>query len=319
MYFLGGTEPYYVDKLAKLLEDKALTPSEAAFNKAVFYGNETNAGKLLNELRSFPMMAARRLVVLKEAQKLGKEEWEKLVPYLEKPVDSTVFVMVFRDKGLDGRLKAAKAIEKNSKKFESKALYENQIPAWIQGHIESRGYSVEPEALRALSTYLGTGLALIESELEKIFIVLQGDKSTVVSKQVVFDMINVDKDFNVFELVNSLGVRDHVKSHFIISQMMRNTKENPPVFVLSQVYSFYAKLMKLQALKLTSEFEVAKAIGVANFIARQYVTAMRNYTSREVYRNMTYALEADLYLKGVYTTHMSDEHVMKTLVFKVLN
>ena len=38
-----------------------------------------------------------------------------------------------------------------------------------------------------------------------------------------------------------------------------------------------------------------------------------------LYRNLTYVLEADLYLKGVQGTHMSDEHVMKTLVYKLLN
>lgn len=319
MYYLAGTEPYFVDKLTKLLEDKALTPAEASFNKAVFYGSDATAGKLLGELRSFPMMAPRRLVVLKEAQKMGKTEWEKLQPYLEKPVDSTVFVIAFKDKGMDGRSKAYKAIEKNSKVFVSKALYENQIPDWIQRHVDSRGYTLQPDALRVLSTYLGTNLALIESELEKIFIVLQGDKSKDVTTKVVYDMINIDKDFNVFELMNSLGARDHAKSHFIINQMMRNVKENPPVLILSQVYQFYAKLLKLQALKLTNDFEVAKALGIHNFVAKQYVSALRKYNGRELYRNLTYALEADLYLKGVYTTHMSDEHVMKTLIFKLLN
>jgi DNA polymerase-3 subunit delta len=319
MYFLAGTEPYFIDKLTKLLEDKVLNPSEAAFNKSVFFGHEATASKLIGELRSFPMMSQRRLVVLKEAQKLNKNEWEKLIPYLEKPVDSTVFVIAFKDKGLDGRTKAAKAIEKNATVFNCKQLYENQIPDWIQKHCESRGYKIQPEALRILSTYLGTGLSLIESELEKIFIVLQGENSKEVTNRIVYEMINVDKDFNVFELMNSLGARDHSKSHYIINQMMRNVKENPPVMVLGQIYQFYAKLLRLQAMKLSSDFEISKALGIHQFIAKQYTTAVRNYNQRDLMRNLTHALEADLYLKGVSPTHMSDEHVMKTLVFKLLN
>lgn len=319
MYYLGGNEPYFIDKLAKLLEDKVLNPGEDAFNKAVIYGSDATAGKLLGELRSFPMMAERRLVVLREAQKMGKTDWDKLQPYLDNPVASTVFVMTFKGKELDGRSKTYKSIEKNGIVFKSKALYDNQIPDWIRNYTENRGYKLQPEAQRILGTYLGTNLGLIESELEKIFITLKADGAQDVTKDIVYDMINVDKDFNVFELMNSLGERDHVKSHFIINQMMRNVKENPPVLIVFQLYQFYSKLLRLQSLKLSRDFDIAKALGIHTFVAKQYVVAVRNYNSRELYRNLTYVLEADLYLKGVQGTHMSDEHVMKTLVYKLLN
>jgi hypothetical protein len=39
----------------------------------------------------------------------------------------------------------------------------------------------------------------------------------------------------------------------------------------------------------------------------------------ELYRNLAHILEADLYLKGIQSTHMGDEHVMKTLIYKLLN
>ncbi len=319
IYYLGGTEPYYVDKLSRLLEDRVLGPGEDAFNKSVMYGAETKAGKLLGELRSFPMMANRRLVVLKEAQALGKNEWDALLSYFEKPVGSTVFVMTFKGKELDGRSKLFKAIEKNGIVFKSKALYDNQIPAWIQDYCSLRGYQLAPDATRILSTYLGTNLALIESELEKIFLYMASDTSKMVSSAIVFEMINVDKDFNVFELMNSLGARDHAKSHWIVTHMMRNVKDNPPVLIVYQLFQFFSKLMRLQSRKLSKPAEIAAELKIHEFIARQYVDALRNYQSRELYRNMTHVLEADLFLKGVQSTHMSDEHVMKTMIYKLLN
>jgi DNA polymerase-3 subunit delta len=319
VYYLGGTEPYFVDKLSKMLEDRVLNPGEEAFNKSVMYGAETKAGKLLGELRSFPMMANRRLVVLKEAQALGKGEWDSLQTYFDNPVSSTVFVMTFKGKELDGRSKLYKSIEKNGVVFKSKALYENQIPSWIQDYCGHKGYQLAPDAQRILSTYLGTNLALIESELEKIFLYMASDTSKFISPAIVFEMINVDKDFNVFELMNSLGARDHGKSHWIITHMMRNAKDNPPVLIVYQLFQFYSKLLRLQSRKLTKPAEVAAELKIHEFIARQYVDAMRHYNSRELTRNLTYVLEADLFLKGVQGTHMSDEHVMKTLIYKLLN
>ena len=319
VYYLGGNEPYFVDKLSKLIEEKSLNPGEEAFNKAVMYGVEASAGKLLGELRSFPMMAARRLVMLKEAQRFPKQEWSKLQSYFDNPVQSTVFVMAFKGKDLDGRSKAFKAIQEKGVVFKGKALYDNQVPAWIQKFVDDKGYELKPDALRVLAAYLGTNLGLIESELEKIFIYLKGDKSQPITTSVVYEMINIDKDFNVFELMNCLGVRDHAKSHFIINQMMRNVKDHPPLLIVFQLFSFFSKVYRVQSKRLSNEYDVAKELGIAPFIARQYATAARNYTSRDLYRNLTYVLEADLFLKGVQPTHMGPEHVMKTLVYKLLN
>lgn len=319
IYYLGGNEPYFIDKLSKLLEDTVLNPGEEAFNKSVMYGAETKAKKLLGELRSFPMMAARRLVVLKEAQSFGKGEWDEIQAYLDNPVPTTIFVMTFKGKDLDGRSKAFKSIDKNGVVFKSKSLYDNQIPPWINDYCHAKGYKLSPEAQRILSTYLGTNLSLIESELEKIFLFMAGDGLKDISPEIVFEMINIDKDFNVFELMNSLGARDHAKSHFIINQMMRNAKDHPPVLVVFQLFNFYSRLMRLHSKRLTNDREIAEELRIHQFVARQYVEAVRKYSSRDIYRNLTFILEADLFLKGVQGTHMSDEHVMKTLIFKLLN
>ncbi|MEM0996578.1 MAG: DNA polymerase III subunit delta [Bacteroidota bacterium] len=320
VYYLGGKEPYFVDKLSKALEKHALTPDQEAFNKAVLYGADAKAGKLLGEVRSFPsMMAPRRLVMLKEAQKFDKREWEKLVPYLENPVASTVFVMTFKGKELDQRTKAFKAIQKNGVVFKGKPVYDNQVGRWMQNYTKSKGYKLEPQTLPILTAYLGTNLGLIESELEKIFIYLNGDTSQPITPAIVYEMINIDKDYNVFELMNSLGVRDHSKSHFIVNQMMRNIKDNPPVLIVFQLFQFFSRILRVQSKKLRNEGEIGRELGIPSFVARQYAIAARNYTNRDLYRNLTYVLEADLFLKGVQGTHMSAEHVMKTLVYKVLN
>lgn len=318
LYYFFGEESYFLDKLTGLLESKVLNPGEETFNKAVIYGNEAKAGRLMGELRSFPMMAEHRLVLLKEAQQMNKAELEKLVPYLKQPLQSTVFVIVFKGKKMDGRSKAFKAIKENGVIFESKSLYENQVSNWIGKFLKERDYTLEPSALQVLVAYLGNNLSLIESELEKIFIYL-GPETKHIPLPVVYEMINVDKDFNVFELINALGVRDHSKSHFIINQMMKNVKDHPPILVVFQLFKFYQRLALLQSKKLARVDDIGRFLRIHKFIAGQYATALRNYNARDLQRNLVAVLEADLFLKGVHSTHMSGEHVMKTLVYKLLN
>lgn len=321
VYYFFGEEPYFTDKLTKLIEDKALNPGEEAFNKAVIYGSDFKAGKVLSELRSFPMMAQRRLVVVKEAQKIKKDELDKLESYLERPLDSTVFVLAYKGKGakIDGRSKISKHIDKHGVKFESKTMYENQVSTWLSDLAHQRGYVLDPDALRVLVAYLGTNLALIESELQKIILFLTGAPEKRVTVQVVYEMINIDKDFNVFELLNFLGERDHSKCHFIINQMMKNMKDNPPVMILGQIFRYFDELNLLQSAKLTNEFDIARKLGKPNFVAKKYAMALRNYPLKDLKRNLVHLLEADLQLKGIQHTHLGHEHVMKMLIYKLLN
>ncbi|MCB9235700.1 MAG: DNA polymerase III subunit delta [Bacteroidia bacterium] len=319
IYYLYGEESYFLDKISKELEANVLEPHEEAFNKVVMYGGDAKIGSLLNELRSFPMMSTRRLVMLREAQSMKKTEFEKIQPYLENPLSSTVFVLVWKGKGVDGRGKMAKLLKEKGTPFESKPVYENKVAPWIIEQVEAKGLKIEPRAVEVMVTYLGTNLGLIESEITKMALNLGSDPSKTITTALVFDMINIDKDFNVFELLNALGVRDHAKSHFIINQMMKNVKENPPIMILGQIFSFFNKLTLLKYKRLATDTAIAQELGMNPYIARQYVAAVRNFSPRELHENLKNILEADLFLKGIRTTHMSQEHVMKTLVYKVLN
>lgn len=319
VYYFYGQEPYFIDKLTSLLEKSVLEPHEEAFNKHVFYGIDTNAGKLLGELRAFPMMSTRRLIVLKEAQRMKKPEFEKLVPYLENPLQTTVFVINFKGKKLDGRTKASKTLKSKAVSFESKKLYENQVGSFIDRFVKSQGYTLDLRAQQVLVAYLGTNLSLIESEIEKIFLYLKDKNTKEISLETVYENINIDKDYNVFELIDTIGQRKHFKAHLIVNQMMKNVKDNPPIMIVYQLFSFFNKLSLLNSRKASSVNDIANILHTGNFIAKQYVGALKNYPQRLLRRNMVFILEADLYLKGIQPTHMNSEHILKTLVYKLLS
>ncbi|MEZ4686469.1 MAG: hypothetical protein R3B47_10505 [Bacteroidia bacterium] len=81
VYYLYGEESWFIDMLAQAVEKHALQPHEEAFNKEVCFGADTTANAVMTACRSFPMMASRRLVMLKEAHRLPKSEWDKLLHY----------------------------------------------------------------------------------------------------------------------------------------------------------------------------------------------------------------------------------------------
>ena len=70
LYLLGGEEAFYLDALSDAVEAHALEEHERDFNQTILYGRDSDLDQVLAAARQFPMMAERRLVLVKEAQEL---------------------------------------------------------------------------------------------------------------------------------------------------------------------------------------------------------------------------------------------------------
>ena len=110
LILLQGDETWFVDALTSQIEEGVLTEAERSFNQTIVYGKEIKPNELAGIVRRYPMMSNFQLVVLKEAQNL--DNWDVLLPYLESPLPSTIFVMAFKNAKMDSRTKAYKAIAK---------------------------------------------------------------------------------------------------------------------------------------------------------------------------------------------------------------
>jgi len=322
VYFFYGEESFFIEKLADAIEAHALTDVEKSFNFDTFYGPEIKATSLIATARAYPVMAQKRLIFIKEAHRLPKDQTDVLVSYLEKPVPTTIMVFLhLSGTKPDARTKFGKLVTQGTQyitAFESKKLYENQVGSWVEDIIKRKGFAIQADALHLIIASLGTNLSLIEKELQKIFTHLTAEQKNTIDKNMVYDFINIDRDYNVFELINSLGQKNSYHSHLIIHQLLSNSKANPTVLIISQLYNYYSKLALIKQQRIESDTAAAQTLGLSPFIAKQYVSATRNYTYERLCQNMHFIVEADLSIKGIRTTQMGDEHILKMLVYRLV-
>lgn len=322
VYYLHGDETYFIDKLTTALDEAVLTESEAAFNKTLLYGAETNANQILNACRSFPVMANHRLVIVKEAQRILKTDWDKLAGYLAKPVPSTVLVLAFKllkDRKTALPAALARAVGKSGVDFDAKKMYERDIMKWVADHIKTAGFDADPNVPGVLVSNLGTHINLIENELEKMFILLRAAKAQRLSQDFVYEMINVDKDFNAFELVHALSEGQAYKAHLIVDRLTQNTKINPSILTLNALFRFFQHLGQVHSLNLHDANSIKNQLNVNYFAAKDYAAAKRHYSPGRTWRNLRYIRDVDLMLKGGIPTQMDERHILKTLVWRILN
>ena len=122
IYLLMGSEPYYPELVCGEIVKNALTETERDFNQSIYYGIDAVVDDVVSEARSYPVMAERRLVVLKEAQNVKERDMEPLAQYAAEPMDSTVLVLLLHGASLDKRKSLYKAISKCGVVLESESM-----------------------------------------------------------------------------------------------------------------------------------------------------------------------------------------------------
>ena len=315
IYFLTGEEPYFIDMISDTIENEALDEADRAFNQIVLYGRDVDVETIANHARSFPMMGERMVVIVKEAQDV--KNLENFEVYLDTIPETTLLVFVYKYKKFDKRKTLAKKIDKKGVWFESKKLYDSNIPGWIQNYLKNEGYSITPKAMQMLADFLGTDLHKIANELKKLTIALPKNKS--IDDADVERNIGISKDFNVFELQNAIGNRDVLKANRIVNYFGDNTKENPLLVTAINLYSYYTKIMKLHCTQDKSQGNLASVLGVSPFFVKDYLAAARNIPPQMCIRNISILREFDMKSKGYDSGDTSEKDLYREMIFKLMH
>jgi DNA polymerase-3 subunit delta len=315
IYFLMGDEPYYIDKLCDFIPSKVLEEHEEAFNKVIFYGKDSKLEQIVNQAKQFPMGADYQVVVVKEAQHLSRVI-DNLSDYAENPQLTTVLIIAYKNKKLDKRKALYKALKKTAVILETKKMYDNQVPNWIRTNAQKKGFQCSPIASHLLGEYLGTDLSKIDKELEKLALVL--DKGAEITPEIIEKHIGISKDYNVFELKKALAERNIEKILRIVQYFYQNPKEHSYVVTIGILHTFFSQLMQFHSLSDHSTKNVASSLGINPYFVNEYITASHHYPLKKVSAILKTLREMDLKGKGVGSYQMSNEDLLKELIYKIL-
>ncbi len=241
VYFLCGEEPFYIDKITDYITDNVLEAQEKEFNHSVLYGKEVNIAQIIAEAKQFPFGSTHRVVIVKEAQNI--RNIEDLENYLNNPQPSTLLVICYKYKKLDKRKRFTKTLVKKALLFESKRLYDNQVPDWIAKYLTEKGHKIEEKASFMLTEFLGTELANISNELDKLTLIVK--KEEKITAGIVEKNIGISKDYNIFEFQQALGEKNILKANQIAMHFAANPKNHPLVLTLGMLFSFFQKIKNM--------------------------------------------------------------------------
>lgn len=318
VYILMGEEPFFIDRITDLLIGNVLSDAERDFNQVIMYGADTDAGVIINAARRFPMMAERQLVVVREAQLV--RDIDLLTAYMKNPLQSTVLVVNYKYKNLDRRKSLAATAEKVGVLFESKKIPDYKMPAFITSLLQQRSISVDPKAAQMLSDFLGNDLSRLSKELDKLALILPEKAPKRVTPELVEQNIGISKEYNNFELIKAIAVKDILKANRIAQYFEKNPKNNPIQMTLPVIFNYFSNLMICHYAKDKSETGLMVELGLrGTFQVKDYMSGLRNYSAMKVFNLISEIRTTDARSKGVENTSTADADLLKELLYKILH
>lgn len=314
VYWLEGEEPFFIDQVIHFAEHHILKEGEAGFNLTVFYGKDADWAAVVNACRRYPMFAERQVVLLKEAQQM--RDIERLEGYVENPLVSTIFVVSYKDKKVDGRSKLSKLLKQKGEMLSTKKMYENQLPEWAGQMIQQHGLSISQKALFLLVDHIGNDLSRIQNEIEKLSVNLGARKN--ITEDDIENYIGVSKEFNVFELQDAIAKKNLSKAIRIIQYFEANPKAAPIQLVLPALYNFFSKVFVLYSMQQRDEKTVASTLGVNPYFVRDYLGAAGKYDMEGVEKVLLLLHQFNLRSVGVHDGGTSDAGLLKEMVVKMM-
>ena len=316
VYYLMGDEDYFIDKLSDAIVEAVLTDDEKDFNLDILYGAEAEMDKVIELARAYPMMAEKRVVLVREAQAM--RSIEGLETYLAHLTPTTVLVFCHKHGKLDTRKAAAKAIQQVGVIYESKRLYDNQVASFISQYLHKHNVDIEPQAIQMLASHVGSDLSRLTTEMDKLLLALNGGR--VVGASLVEEQTGVSKDFNDFELQSALAQRNIFRANQIVKYYQGNPRSFFITRTLTNLFTFFSDVMLAFYAPEKNDAGIAAWLGKPEWKIRMDIgPARRNYSGVKVMQILSEIRKTDAQSKGVGGIRTPHEELLQDLIFFILH
>ncbi|MBC7370039.1 MAG: DNA polymerase III subunit delta [Bdellovibrionaceae bacterium] len=309
LYFLFGEEPYLLNQCVDRFKYAVLSEGAIDFNYSLFYASDADISSVRDAVETLPMMAPKRLVILKEAQELTDKEWGTLDSLITTPVESTVFVILASR--VDKRKKQIRLMLETADCVEFKKPYDSQIPGWVKYIAGTLNLDIAEDAILLLSKLVGSHLTEIEGELRKLADFVGDRKRIEVSD--VAQAVSRSKEENVFDFTRAIGESDRVRALEHLVHLLDQGQNEIGIVSLLARHIRMLLTVKRGTDQGLSGAKLAQFAQVPPYFLENYVMQSRLWTVKKLEQTMVVLAETD---KALKSSPLSSHIWLENLVLK---
>lgn len=325
VYFIWGEETMMLDEAVAAIIKHAAPEGTNDFNFDSFHGREANMDAVVSACEMLPMMAKRRVVVMRDAQEVALSELNGLADYLDNPSPTTCLIVHAQTakKKLDGRKSVVKKLKKAGVACEFASLYENEVADILHNRAGRRGLRLGSSVSAYLVAAVGTDLATLDQALNKIDLYIGPGDSKIdggkpeprlVDEETVREVVADTKIRSVFELTDAVGERKFEDALHIAANMLRNGESAiGSVAMLARHFRIVARLQDPSVRNL-SRNQKARAVRVSPYFLKDYERHARTFGLGAIENIRSQLLRVDRSLKS---SSLDDKTLLEQLIYDI--
>jgi DNA polymerase-3 subunit delta len=250
--------------------------------------------RLLEEASTLPMWGSRRVILVRQAEKLaleGHAGWER---YFHQPCASTVVGFVATP-GADS--KKLRRLAQVSTLVECRTPYARDVAGWVMAEAHALGCAVDRDAAAWMVEVAGRDLAALFAWMERC-LTYRGSAGKL--ERADLEAVSGRRSpANLFAWADRVGEGNLSEALRLARRAVEDGED--PLPLLSRAANHLRRLARLKGALAAGAppAEAAQRAGVPPFLVRQMVTQARSRTDAELARALASCARADRALKSV--------------------
>lgn len=317
-YYVYGDDEFQKNDAVRQLVAAAVDRATSDFNLDTRRAAELDAETLGTLLATPPMMADRRVAIIREVGALKKDARAALERYLKHPSHDTTVILVAAPGA-----KTDKVLQLSTTPMEFNPLDDSRVSRWIQHHARSKtGVEIAEGAAELLHEAVGNDLYQLASELDKLASYTNGE---VITEDSVSAAVGIHRGETVADFLDLVMQRDTTGALNLIPHILSQPKTSAVSVVMALSTQMLALAWGRCRLdsglppgRLEGEyFQLLRSTGAYpgrpwNGAARAWALAARDWNVMECDRAIAALLAADVALKESRVS--SDSQILATAV-----
>ena len=298
-YVIFGEDPFLVARESEKLLDSVLDAEHRAMALYEPKAEEAQISNVLDELRTLPFLAPKRVVLIKGAEPFIKANAEYLENYLDDPSPSGILILTVTS--WDKRLRLHKKLKATGTLVEITKMYSSQMPAYVAAYAqENHGIRLDAQCSRFLAECVGDDPGRLCREMDKLAVYVAPKKT--VTFQDIEQLIGKNRMFGAFEVIDSINAGQIAPALTRLRNMFQSDKSTEYSVVGAFGYHF-RRLFRVKAMiqKGTSPQQAALKQGV-RFHQREFLQQTSQMSLPQMGRILLELGKIDFGLKTGQTT-----------------
>ena len=306
LYILFGEESYLRQQYTAAIAEGILKDAPRDFNYDFFEADNAALEEVLSLVRTPPMMASYRVVVLSNIQTLRKADLQHLTQYIQSPLETTALLCCSTEPDIK---KVPTLMQQQGVTIACQPYEGTQLRQWVKRTVTRHQAQISDDAIEGLLRDHDHDLQTLALELDKLstYAGAEGD----ITLADVQDVSGVSRHHSLFALSDALGTRQSAEALIVIDRLLQQGE--PPLVVFSMIVRHLRLLWstKQMAQRHADPSRLVKALGLPRHVCQQLLRHSSQLSTARLRHLYTLAIDADLAFK---TSNKSPQAILESLV-----